>query len=260
MLGWRAIRILLLVLVAGSAPIGDGTAASEFQLVFEGSHKPAAFASPTGLQHEGPFTTSGPFCRSGYARDVEISAESDSAVRAFTCAGSAGAFTAKVAGLVAEHGGSGSWQIVSGTGPLRDLRGKGTWSSVRVSGSSSDPASVTFHSTWTGAADFDVSPPTASFSGVSAKRLLRPAGMYVVRVVIALSDDKSSVSYRLALKDPRKPVDPLAVRKRDAATGTVRYALRVRPTKRTRLLKLELNVSDAVGNEGSAMATVRLRR
>jgi hypothetical protein len=260
MLGRNAIQVLLLALVAGAAPIGDGTAASEFQLVFAGSHKPATFASPNGLQHEGSFTTSAPFCPSGYARDVEINAETDSSLRVFTCAGSAGAFTAKVAGLVAEHGGNGSWQIVSGIGALRDLRGKGTWSSVRVSGSSTDPASIAFRSTWTGAADFDVSPPTASFSRVSAKRLSRPAGTYVIRILMSLGDDKGVVSYRLAVSDPRRPLGPLVERKREGAGGSVGYALRLRPAKRTRALRLDLNVSDAVGNEVSATATLRLRR
>jgi len=51
--------------------------------------------------------------------------------------------------LSAEHGGTGTWQIVSGTGSLADLRGKGNFTSVRTGGDPNDPETITFRSTWT---------------------------------------------------------------------------------------------------------------
>ncbi len=63
-------------------------------------------------------------CPSGSAADVSVEATTDTALRRFTCAGG-GDFSARIAPLPAEHGGTGTWQIVDGTGPLAGLRGKG---------------------------------------------------------------------------------------------------------------------------------------
>jgi len=118
-------RALVAAAVAASAAIAlpaAGTsknAAAEFELVFDGKHAPS-------LLHEGPFTTSAAFCRSGYAVDTGVDPATESALRTFTCAGSGATFTARVGRLPAEHGGSGTWQITEGTGALADLRGKGT--------------------------------------------------------------------------------------------------------------------------------------
>src|SRR5205823_3114571 len=46
-------------------------AAAEFQLVFDGKHAPS-------LLHEGPFTTSAAFCRSGYAVDTGVDPATES--------------------------------------------------------------------------------------------------------------------------------------------------------------------------------------
>ena len=119
----RMVPMLMLAAVALlSARGAAATAPPAFHLVFDGAHN-------AQLLHEGTFTTSYPLCPSGQAVDTGVDATTDTAVRQFTCAGG-GEFTAKVRPLPAEHGGSGSWQIVAGSGPLANLRGKGTFTST----------------------------------------------------------------------------------------------------------------------------------
>ena len=76
-------------------------------------------------------------------------------------------FIADVGPLFNEQDGSGTRQIVSGTGPLADLRGKGTWHSVRLRGVDSDPTTISFRNTWDGVADMDASPPTIAVTSSS---------------------------------------------------------------------------------------------
>src|SRR5689334_15297923 len=101
----RMLTIAAAALLA--APGVGATPPPSFHLVFDGRHNQA-------LLHEGTFTTSSSWCSSGSAADVSIDDPTLTATRRFTCAGG-GDFTATVSPLRAEHGGSGSWQIVSGT-------------------------------------------------------------------------------------------------------------------------------------------------
>jgi hypothetical protein len=181
------LRAVVAALVALAVPAaGSSTnASSEFQLVFDGKHTPS-------LLHEGPFTTSAAFCPSGQAVDTGVDSATETALRKFTCAGSSGGFTARVGRLPAEDGGSGTWQIVEGSGPLADLRGKGIWSSVRLGGNPTDPATITFRSTWKGVADLDAAPPTVAAQKRSAQKLRRPKGAYRVRLVLTLNDAAGS--------------------------------------------------------------------
>src|SRR5207247_1902836 len=73
----------------------------------------------------------------------------------------------------AEHGGSGTWQIIDGTGPLANLHGKGTFTSSLVSGHSDDPPTIVFRSTWNGVADFDAQPPTVVLKAAVVRKLER---------------------------------------------------------------------------------------
>jgi len=104
---------------SGGARAASGTPLS-FQLVFDGIHVAATIPSPSGLQHQGPFTSNAPFCSEGSAVDVLFQGEGGQ--RRFTCA-SGGDFVAQISSFPAEHGGSGSWSIIGGSGPLADLRG-----------------------------------------------------------------------------------------------------------------------------------------
>jgi len=246
-----AVLAALGVPAAGISKDRARAAAAEFQLVFDGKHTPS-------LLHEGPFTTSTSYCPSGYAVDTGVDSATETALRKFTCSGFAGTFMTRLGKLPAEHGGSGTWQIVEGSGPLGDLRGKGTWTSVRLSGTITDPASITFRSTWKGVADLDASPPTVAVAKRSVQKLRRPKGVYRLRLVLSLKDT-NAVSYTLAVIDPRRPFDWLATKSGTTSSGTASFALRIRPTKRTRILQLKLDASDAVGNTAGFTTNLRLR-
>jgi hypothetical protein len=181
-----AVLIIAATVTALTAAVGATSAASTFELVFDGRHTP-------DLLHEGTFTTSPTFCSSGQAADVSVDSSTDTATRTFRCSGS-GEFTARVTPLPAEHGGGGSWQIVGGSGAFANLRGKGRWRSIPLGGSSSDPATITFRSTWTGMVDFDVSPPTVAFSKATARKPKRPRGAYSLRLLLSLHDPKGTPS------------------------------------------------------------------
>jgi hypothetical protein len=252
--GRALLGAAVIVLAATAVPAAARThAATEFQLVFDGKHTPS-------LLHEGPFTTSSSLCPSGYAVDTGVDSATESALREFTCSGSAGTFVARLGRLPAEHGGSGTWQILQGSGPLAALRGKGTWTSVRLSGTATDPASITFRSTWKGVADLDASPPTVAVSKRTVQKLKRPTGAYRLRLVLALQDDGGgAVTYTLAVVDPRRPFDWLATRSGTTRSGIASFLLRVRPTKRTKALQLKVDAGDPVGNTTAFAASLRLR-
>jgi hypothetical protein len=248
------MRTGVLAAMAAFALVGVGGAGGAgvpaFHLVFDGKHTPE-------LLHEGTFTSSAPWCPSGSAADVDINDVTLTAVRRFTCDGG-GDFTAKISPLAAEHGGGGAWQITGGSGPLTDLRGKGTFTSERLSGRSDDPTTITFRSTWDGAADFDVTPPTVGVTSVSLRKLTRPVGTYSFRVVLALSDDHGGpVSYVLRLVDPRKPLVGI-VFKNGTAIGTAVSTFRAKLPRTMRLARVKVDASDAVGNASAAAKTVRL--
>jgi hypothetical protein len=243
-----------LLTVAALALLGVGgagaTGPSPFHLVFEGRHN-------SQLLHEGTFTTSSPWCPSGSAADVSIDESTLTAVRLFSCAAGAD-FTAKVSPLSAEHGGNGSWQIVAGSGPLADLRGKGTFSSVRTGGDPNDPATITFRSTWDGVADFDVAPPVIGLMSWRARKL-HPSGTYKVRLALSLTDAGGGrVVYDLEVVDPKRPANLIAY-KTGTANGSVIRTFRIKVAKRRRAVRLEVDASDAVGNESALVRTVRLR-
>lgn len=242
-----AVAAFALVGVGGAG----GAGAPSFHLVFDGKHTPE-------LLHEGTFTSSAPWCASGTAADIDISDITLTAVRRFTCDGG-GDFTAKISPLTAEHGGGGSWQIVSGSGPLADLRGKGTFTSERLSGRTDDPPSITFRSTWDGFADFDTAPPTAAVTTVTVRKLARPVGTYSFRVAVALSDTGGGpVSYVLQLVDPRKPLVGLVSKSGQTATGTAVSTFRVGLSPTERFARIKVAASDAVGNAAVAVKTIRL--
>jgi hypothetical protein len=250
------MRTALGVAIAAVSLLGTGgagvAAPASFQLVFDGKHQP-------NLLHEGTFTTPSSSCPTGTAEDVSIDEATVTAVRQFTC-DAGGGFTAKVGPLPAEHGGSGTWQIVAGSGALADLRGKGTFTSVRTGGDPNDPETITFRSTWTGVADLDATPPTTGVKHWHAKKLKRPKGAYKVTLRLSLTDnDGGPVSYELKLVDPKKPSHSFAFKVGKTATGSVTKSLRIKVGKRTRHVRLKVEATDAVGNQSAFAKTFRLR-
>lgn len=238
---------VLLGLVTGA---GARAAPSTFRLVFDGHHN-------ASLTHEGSFTSSLALCGSGSAADVSVDSTTDTALRRFTCP-DGNEFTAAVSPLPAEHGGNGLWQIVSGTGPLATLRGKGTFSSSRLAGRSDDPTTITFRSTWQGVADFDNVPPAIVVTKATARKLRRPKGAYNLALSVTFPGD-DAVSYVLQVVDPRKPLNALVYRIGQTATGSLASAIRIRPAKSTRTLEVRIAATDAVGNDATAAKTIRLR-
>jgi hypothetical protein len=239
----------LVVLSTGGA---GAAAPSSFQLVFDGKHN-------ASLLHEGPFSTTSPFCPSGTAADVSVDEATLTALRRFTCS-AGGGFTAKVGPLPAEHGGSGSWQIVAGAGPLTDLRGKGTFASVRLSGDPADPSTITFRSTWTGLTDLDATPPTGHVTHWRATKLKHPKRTYRIQLGLSLTDNGGGpISYTLQLVDPRKPSNAIAFKLGTTGTGSLTRKLRIKVAKRTRRVQLKIHASDALGNESAFAKTFRLR-
>ena len=247
----QALRLLALTALALTAAGAAGAAGPpSFQLVLDGRHN-------ADLLHEGTFTTASAWCPSGTLTDVSIDSGTDTATRRLTCAGG-GDLTAIVRPLPAEHGGSGSWQIVAGSGPLANLRGKGTFTSVRVSGSPDSPSTLTFRSTWSGAADFDVDGPKISITSAGARKLKRPNRVYTLRIAMSLVDaGGGSVSYTLQVADSKKPTTTL-VYKAAQANGAVTASYRITVPKTTRALQIKLDASDAVGNVSSVAKKIAL--
>lgn len=245
----RAVAIAAATfLIAGAA---GAAGPPSLHLVFDGKHD-------AQLHHEGTFTTSFSWCPSGTAADVSVNSDTDTATRLFSCAGG-GDFTATIAPLPAEHGGSGSWQIVDGSGPLADLRGKGTFTSTRLSGDSSDPETITFRSTWDGVADFDADGPSVVVKSVSRHKLKRPPGAYSLRVGLSLSDaGGGAVSYTLEVLNPKKRTVTYAY-KTGQATGIVTRKFRIKVPRTRRVVELKIGASDPVGNVSAASKKIRLR-
>ena len=236
-----------------------GAAPSPFQLVLEARHAPATFPTPSGLQHVGTFTSSSPLCPSGTAKDI-ASLGGDVAAREFTCSVSGARFIAHVGPLLSEHGGSGTWQIVSGTGPLADLRGRGTWHSVLLGGVDSDPLTIAFRNSWDGFADMDAAPPTIAVTSSSVRKLKRPAGAYRISVHLSVVDANGGpVGYALSLADARSPALALWSKQGRTTSRSVAIDTRVTPARSARALSLKAIASDAVGNERSFVTRVHLR-
>jgi hypothetical protein len=249
----RTACVIAIAAVAILSTGGSGVAApASFQLVFDGHHD-------AQLLHQGTFTTSYSSCSSGSAADVSIDEPTLTATRQFTCNGGGG-FTAKVGPLPAEHGGSGTWQIVAGSGALADLRGKGTLTSVRTSGDPNDPETITFESTWTGVTDLDATPPDIGVTRWHAKKLKRPRGAYTVNLALSLTDKGGGpVSYQLEIVDPKKPSHSYVFKLGKTTSGSLARSYRIKVGKQTRRVQLKIDASDAVGNESALAKTFRLR-
>ena len=247
----RALRLAVIAAAALCVAGGAGAAPPAFHLVFDGSHDAA-------LLHQGTFTTSSARCPSGTAADVSIEDATLTATRRFACSGG-GEFTALVRPLDAEHGGSGSWQIVSGSGALADLRGKGTFSSTPLTGDPGNPASVTFRSTWDGVADLDAAGPTVAVTSSSVTKT-RMKATYSVRLVLSLADASGGpVTYTLEVAAPSKPASPLVFKQATTSLATVTSSFRVKLPATTRRLRVKIGATDPLGNTSSAAATIRVR-
>jgi len=239
------------------------TAPTSFQLVFDGHTIKATYPSPSGAAHVGTFTTNSPLCPSGSGADI-AETEEGVATRLFTCDGSGATFTATINPHIGEYLGAGAWQIISGTGPLADLRGKGTFSSVLTAGNLNDiPGNLlalAFRSTWAGAIALDSTPPRLALTKGTAERVTRRAGRYRVSLDLALADAGGGpVSYTFTLVDAASK-NILAYKSGTVTAGKVRRTFVVKPSARARKLRLVVQASDEVGNQSSLKHTIVLRK
>jgi hypothetical protein len=233
---------------------------SSFELVMNGVHSAAEPREKFsfGFRHEGPFAASAPFCSSGFAVDLEFVAPG-TALRRFTCTDESGSITARKfvvrANAQFTHE-EGIWAIVEGTGRYSTLRGKGTTVNDFVSGDPADHITTSYHETWSGVVDFDVTPPEVSISQASAKRLRRPKGAFSIRVAFSARDgsEGNAVSYAMTVSGRG-----VFVRRSGTMTsGTVSSTFRVRPSKPVRRLRLTIVASDPVGHEVRVAKQLRL--
>ena len=230
--------------------------ASPFDLVFEGRHEVAA-DSPVGLWHVGRFTAAGSFSATTIEMRGNTPADAEGK-RLLTCADGSGSATALVLPMESEHGGTGSWRIISGTGAYAKLRGRGTFRSIRTGG---DPAvfeSITFRSTWAGVADRDDTPPDLAVSRMSVAKLNRPSGAYVLRIAFSAQEAPgNAVRYLIDVRDRGRF---LASRVGETASGKASASIRVRPAKSVRRLHVEITASDPLGNERKVSRDLTLPR
>ena len=252
------------VMVTAFAVLAPGASAapSSFQLVFVGHNVAANYPSYGAAEHVGTFTTNSPLCPSGSGHDIANTPQ-DVGTRLFTCDGSGATFTATISLHLGELVGSASWQIISRTGPLANLRGEGTLTSVLTAGNLSDiPGNLlalAFRSTWTGTVDLDATPPTVAVAKDTVAKLKRPARTYKLRLALALGDNGGGpVSYTLNLIDP-KTLEALVRKSGSTSASSVGWTLPLKPSASTRALRLEVDASDDVGNKATLKKTIELK-
>ena len=161
-----------------------------------------------------------------------------------------------------EHGGSGSWRIVSGTGRYEKLRGQGRFTSVRTGGDPLDHGSITFRSVWNGVADLDDAPPTVAIPRATVVKLRSPTGAYSVKLALALGDNGEGNAVSYTLRVTTSSGIELARKFGTARPGAaVSVTIRVRTlSARARSILLQLTASDPVGNERKLTRAVKLPR
>jgi hypothetical protein len=243
-----------LALPGAAASFDARSSARPLELAFVGWHEPDP-KSAAGFSHAGTFTASGALCSSGRMVTTEVT--NARAIRLLSCDDGSGTVSAVVFSPQNEHGGSGSWQIVSGTGAYQKIRGHGSYTSVPTGGDPSNEVSITFRSSWSGIADLDDVAPEIGIARASAARLPGRARAYSVRLGLTLRDDVAGnpVSYTL-----RVTAGGLELSRRfgTATTPSVPLTLRITPRARVKVVQLHLAAEDPVGNGQFLSRSLRL--
>jgi hypothetical protein len=226
-------------------PAGTATAApAQTTLHLDGTHPADAD------RHEGTFTASSPLCTSGSWLG------NGAGHRVFTCADGTGTFTASFNGEL-EHvaGLTGPWAISRGTGNYTALRGAGTGTIDSSTGE--NVSRITFAETWSGIADFDATPPTGSVNAVKIVRPATPAGRWIVKVSLGARDNEPSNAVTFGATASAGTFYTSRAGTINAGTGS--FTIAFRPAKRTRLLQLEIVLSDRWNNQSTIKRSIRLR-
>ena len=105
----------------------------------------------------------------------------------------------------------------------------------------------------------DATPPAIALAYARVQKLKRPAGTVRINLRLSIADASGdAVSYALSLADTRNAAVDLAQKSGQTTTGTVSLAIRLKPPRRTRVLRLKVVATDGVGNEGSFVRGLRL--
>jgi hypothetical protein len=233
----------LAALAAGAAPSAYA-APTEVKLHLDGTHPVDAD------NHQGTFTASPPLCPSGSWLG------NGAGSRVFTCADQSGSFTASFQGEL-EHtqGASGPWTITGGTGTYTALHGNGTATIDSSTGVNSSP--IIFSDTWTGIVDFDTTAPTGSVTAVKVTRPHSSRGRWHVTVSFSARDNVDANPVSFSATATAGPF--FASKSGTITTGIGSFTLAFHPTKRTRLLRIAIELSDPWGNTSTINKNVRLR-
>jgi hypothetical protein len=194
----------------------------------------------------------------GRAVDVrDIQTEPLTVLRTHTCDDGTGSFTALLTAVRAEHGGTGPWKIVEGTGRYVALRGMGTYEGQIISGSPDDFETIVYRTMWRGIVDFDAAPPTVDVI-TRATKLRRPPRTYSLRIALSMSGELpgANIAYTVEVKAGRSS---LATKQGATTSGGATVKLRIRPLRRARSIQIVVTSSDPVGNESTVTRSLRLR-
>ena len=257
-----ALARLALLGVALSAAIAvaavRATAASTpFVLTYEGAHSLDS-ALDGGVRHDGRFTASGPFCSAGRASDVRHVVANGllNVFRVYTCDDGSGSFTAFLPNARGEHGGTGEWQIVEGTGGYATLRGIGTYTGTLISGNANDFVTISHRTEWRGVVGLDADPPTVENVTAAVRKLRLRVPTYTLRIALTGSDSSLPVTYTLDFRAGRAILDFKRV---STASGRAAVTVRIRPSRAARSVQVLLTARDALGNETRTSRAFRLR-
>ena len=200
------------------------------------------------LVRQGTFTAPLPLCPSGTWQGNGLGS------RVFTCTDGSGTFTATFDGELEDAASAhGPWSIISGTGRYVTLRGKGTATVDAVSGPNTSP---TFSDTWSGVVDFDATSPKAKFTSAKVTRPQTRTGRWTVRVGFTAADNVQDNPVSFAAVGSSGRFSAHRVGTAAAGTTVLAYSFRRFPTMR--ILKVELRVSDPVGNTARIKISINL--
>lgn len=248
--------VALVVAVVTSAA---GSASSPFHLTMDGRVGQALVGAPL---HEGTFTATPPFCTSGGGIDLWASlARPTISYRMLTCDDGSGTLTVRLVYTETQNvtGRTGSWRVVEGTGSYAELRGMGTLTMVPLDADAGQPETPRFRTAWAGVVGFDVVAPPIVVLGSSASKRPGAVREYVVTVAFTAADDVDGnrVSYSVTAS---RSGQPLASKHGDLVTGATTVSLRIRTPGRPRMIRLEIEAWDPIGNTRTVARSQELPR
>lgn len=204
---------------------------------------------------EGSFSADSPFCRAGTFTEANgrfVGTREVAFERKMTCRDGSGTATALVQQTILfDPSGSGRWQITSATGAYRALRGQGTSTLTAIDLND-------YRETWKGVADLDDIAPSVRIERLSASRLRKPGGSYLLKIGFSALDNvrENAVSYEAEVTSGAL----VKTRAGTVSGGKATLSLRLTPGARTRSARVRIKVSDPLGNTRSTARSVRLPR